>query len=293
MAKIQGMFTALITPFNNGRVDEAAFEKIIEYQISSGISGLVACGSTGEGATLSEEESIKVIQLCSEITQKRVPVIANIGSNNTAKTIELANKVSKFTIDAIMTVVPYYNKPTQRGIYAHFKAVHDSTNTPIILYNVPGRTIADMSSKTVLELTLLPRIIALKDATSDLERPIQVKSKLTRDDFSMLSGEDSTMVAFNASGGQGCISVAANALPKQMVEIQRLCQEQKYEQALAKHIAILPLYEVLFCEANPIPIKYVLSLMGFCKDELRLPLCELSSENKEKVRSALKALGAI
>ncbi len=290
---ITGILTAIITPFKGDKIDEQAFEKLIEYQIKNGINGLVPCGSTGECSTLSDEEVLRVIQLCADITKKRVPIIANVGSNNTTKTIVFAQKVARLNIDAVMIVVPYYNKPTQKGIYQHFKAIHDSTDLPIILYNVPGRTVTDMLSETVLKLTELVRIVAIKDATSDLTRPLQVLSQLKRKDFAMLSGEDATFVAFNASGGKGCISVASNAMPAQMVEIQKLCEQGNYHQALEKQLQLMPLYEILFCETNPVPIKYVLWLMGLCHEEVRLPLCKLSEQNKKNVKSTLEMLELI
>lgn len=288
--KIQGMITAIVTPFKDGKVDENAFARLIERQINAGISGLVICGSTGETATLRDDEFFHVIKFATEITKKRVPIIANVGSNNTAKAIELVHKACELDIDAILSVVPYFNKPSQHGIYLHFKAIHDATTLPIVLYNVPGRTVADMNSDTVLKLCELPRIISIKDATANMDRPLQVQSKLKRSDFTMVSGDDSSFLSFNANGGSGCISVAANIMPEQMIAIQKLCELGDFRQALALHLKLMPLYNVLFCEANPIPTKYALGLMGLCQDEVRLPLCQLSSENKEKVRTALVAL---
>lgn len=293
MKKFTGMYTALITPFKNGAVDYKSYETLIEFQIKSGIHGLVPCGSTGEYATLSKEELLSVIKFCVETTKGRVPVVANTGSNNTQEAIEIAVSAAQLGVDAIMSVVPYYNKPTQRGIFEHFKAIHDATELPIILYNVPGRTVADMNVDTVALLAELPRIVGLKDATSDLERPLKLLTKLKRTDFSQFSGEDYTFLAFNASGGDGCISIAANIVPAEMVAIQNLCAKGDYKQALQKHLALTPLFDNLFIEANPIPIKYMLSLVKRCESEVRLPLFELSTENKQKAADALKKVGLL
>lgn len=293
MKEIKGMLTALVTPFKNGKIDEKAFVDLIEFQIKSGIHGLVPCGSTGEFATLNENELLHLIKLCVDVAAKRVKVVANTGSNNTVQAAETANKAAKLGVDAVMSVVPYYNKPTQNGIFEHFKFIHDSVDLPMILYNVPGRTVADMSSDTVLKLAELPRIIGLKDATSDLERPLKVLKRIKRSDFSQLSGEDYTFLAFNANGGDGCISIASNIVPAQMVEVQNLCNEGRYREALEKHLQLTPFFDCLFVEANPIPIKYAMSLLGICNSETRLPLCELSSENKKKVEFALTSIGLL
>ena len=293
VTKIHGMFTALVTPFKNDKIDESAFEKLIEHQIKSGIHGLVPCGSTGEFATLEDQEILQVIKLCTEITEKRIPVIAGIGTNNTAKTIALAQAVSGLGVDAVMAVVPYYNKPSQKGLYEHYKAIHDAINIGLVLYNVPSRTVTDLLPATVAQLAKLPRIIALKDATANLERPLQILNQLQRADFTLLSGDDATFVAHNANGGHGSISVASNVVPTQMVQIQNLCQQGKYNQALELHRKLLPLYDVLFCESNPVPVKYALELMGICSNAVRLPLWELSDVNKERVKNVLKSLELI
>lgn len=293
VTKVHGMFTAIITPFKNGKVDESAFAKLIEHQIENGINGLVPCGSTGEFATLNDQEILQVIKLCVEITNKRVPIIAGVGTNNTSQTVAFAKEVSKLGVDAVMAVVPYYNKPSQKGLYEHYKAIHDAIDIDLVLYNVPGRTVADLLPATVAQLAKLPRIIALKDATANLERPLQISNQLHRKDFTLLSGDDATFLAHNANGGHGAISVTSNIVPAKMVQIQNLCQQGKYDQALELHKTLLPLYEVLFCEANPVPVKYALELMGMCSSAVRLPLWELSDANKERIRNVLKALELI
>ncbi len=293
LPKIHGMLTAMVTPFKNGKVDETAFANLVEYQIKNGIHGLVPCGSTGEFATLDDKEIQQVTRLCVEVTNKRTLVIAGVGTNNTAKTIYYAQEASKIGVDAVMAVVPYYNKPSQKGLYEHYKMIHDAISIPLVLYNVPGRTVADLQAGTVADLAKLPRIVALKDATANLERPLQILSKLNRKDFYLLSGDDATFVAHNVYGGHGAISVASNIVPDKMIQIQNLCQQDEYKRALETHLSLLPLYDVLFCESNPVPVKYALGLMGLCSDEVRLPLYELSDSNKEKVRSALKALNLI
>jgi 4-hydroxy-tetrahydrodipicolinate synthase len=293
VTKIHGMLTALITPFKNNKIDENAYEKLIEHQIKNGIHGLVPCGSTGEFATLEEEEILQTIKLCVEVVNKRVPVIAGIGTNNTVKTVNFAQIVSKLGVDAVMAVVPYYNKPSQKGLYEHYKLIHDAINIGLVLYNVPGRTVTDLLPATTAQLAKLPRIIALKDATANLERPLQILSQLQHTDFTLLSGDDVTFLAHNINGGHGSISVASNVVPKQMVQIQNLCQQGKYNQALELHTKLLPLYDVLFCESNPVPVKYALELMGVCSSAVRLPLWELSDINKEKIRNVLKKLELI
>ncbi len=293
VTKIHGMLTALITPFKNNKIDESAYEKLIEHQIKSGIHGLVPCGSTGEFATLEEQEILQTIKLCVEVANKRIPVIAGIGTNNTIKTVNFAQIVSKLGVDAVMAVVPYYNKPSQKGLYEHYKLIHDAINIGLVLYNVPGRTVTDLLPATTAQLARLPRVIALKDATANLERPLQILSQLQNTNFTLLSGDDVTFVAHNINGGHGSISVASNVVPKQMVQIQNLCQQGKYNQALELHMKLLPLYDILFCESNPVPVKYALELMGVCSSAVRLPLWELSDGNKEKVRNVLKKLELI
>jgi len=293
VTKIHGMLTALITPFKNNKIDESAYEKLIEHQIKSGIHGLVPCGSTGEFATLEEQEILQTIKLCVEVANKRIPVIAGIGTNNTIKTVNFAQIVSKLGVDAVMAVVPYYNKPSQKGLYEHYKLIHDAINIGLVLYNVPGRTVTDLLPATTAQLARLPRVIALKDATANLERPLQILSQLQSTNFTLLSGDDVTFVAHNINGGHGSISVASNVVPKQMVQIQNLCQQGKYNQALELHMKLLPLYDILFCESNPVPVKYALELMGVCSSAVRLPLWELSDGNKEKVRNVLKKLELI
>lgn len=291
--KLSGIFTALITPFKRGKIDQDSFSKLVIRQLQSGINGLVPCGSTGEFATLEEQEVETLTKICVELSAGKAKVVANASSNNTNKAIKLANDAEKWGVDAVLSVVPYYNKPSQQGIYEHFKEIHDNSELPIIIYNVPGRTVADMSVETALKLAELPRIIAIKDATSDLERPLKMRRALKRDDFAQFSGEDYTFMAFNASGGDGCISIASNLVPNEMMKIQNFCDNTQYHEALGTNLDLLPLFDILFVEANPVPIKYAMSLLGLCSDEVRLPLTTLSTANKEKVKQALIKMNII
>jgi len=288
----KGSFVALITPFRNGRVDEKAFRKLVDWQIEQGTHGLVPVGTTGESPTLSHDEHKRVVEICIETARGRVPVIAGTGSNSTDEAIELTKHAKTAGADAALVVTPYYNKPNQAGLYAHFKAIHDATRLPIIIYNIPGRSVIDMTPETMAELAALPRIVGVKDATADLTRPTKMRLALG-DDFCQLSGEDGTALGFNAHGGVGCISVTANIAPKLCAQFQEACLSGDYATARALHEALMPLHNVLFVETSPGPVKYAASLLGLCEPDLRLPLVQPSDVTKKKVEAVMKQVGLI
>jgi 4-hydroxy-tetrahydrodipicolinate synthase len=287
-----GCFTALITPFRAGRVDQKAFQELVDWQVKQGISGLVVCGTTGESPTLSHEEHMRVTELCVEVTAGRVPVIAGTGSNSTQETIEFARHAQKAGANAQLVVTPYYNKPTQEGLYLHFKTVHDNSGLPIIIYNIPGRSAVDLSVDTVAELAKLPRIIGIKDATGDLTRPLHTR-RAAGADFSMLSGDDATALAFLAQGGDGVVSVASNIAPRLCIMMQSAWQAGAVVEAQRINQLLAPLNRALFLETSPAPVKYAASLLGLSSEELRLPLCPIKSATKNKVREAMIEAGLI
>ncbi|MAW82422.1 MAG: 4-hydroxy-tetrahydrodipicolinate synthase [Parvularcula sp.] len=292
MTQFKGSITALVTPFKGGSVDERAFQELVERQITAGSHGLVPVGTTGESATLSDEEHERVISLCVEVAGGRVPVIGGAGSNETAYAVSMAQRIEKIGVDAILAVTGYYNRPSQAGLVAHYNALHDATDIPIIIYNVPGRTAVNVSNETLAKLSKLPRIIGVKDATGDLAR-VAMQRRLCGEDFVQLSGEDMTAAGFNAMGGVGCISVTANVAPDICAQLQQACLDDDYVTARALQDRLAPLHEALFTDTNPSPVKYALSLMGLCSEELRLPLVPPHDASKEKVRAALEELGLI
>jgi 4-hydroxy-tetrahydrodipicolinate synthase len=285
----QGLYTALITPFKNGKVDERAFQDFVEWQIKEGVHGLVPCGSTGEAATLSTEEHQRVIALCIEAAAGRVKIMAGTGSNSTDEAIELTKFAKKAGADGVLMVAPYYNKPTQEGLYLHYKAINDAVKIPIVVYNVPSRSLVDISDETTAKLSKLPNIVGIKDATGDLARPYTLRAKLTGK-FALLSGEDMTAVAFNASGGVGCISVSSNIMPRACAEVQNACLRGDLKKALSLSDKLTELHDVMFCETNPAPVKFAASLLGKCRSDLRLPLAPLSENGRKSVRQTLKSL---
>jgi len=286
--EFKGIYTALITPFKNGKVDERAFGDFVEWQIKEGVHGLVPCGTTGESPTLSHEEHNRVISLCVEAARGRVPVMAGTGSNSTIEAIMTTKYAKKIGADAALVVAPYYNKPTQEGMYRHFKAIHDAVKIPIIIYNVPGRTIANISDDTLARLAELPNIVGLKDATGDLARPYTLRQKTKK--LQLLSGEDQTAVAFNVAGGQGCISVSSNIAPKACAEVQNACLKDDFVKAAKLHEKLVALHDVMFCETSPAPVKFAASLMGKCEPELRLPMIEPGADNQKHIKQVLKNL---
>lgn len=288
----KGSFVALLTPFKNGTVDEAAFQSFVDWQIKQGTNGLVPCGTTGESPTLTFEEHIRVIELCIEATNGRVPVMAGTGANATAEAIELSQKAEKAGADSLLQVTPYYNKPSQEGLYQHFKAVNDAVGIPIYLYNVPGRSVVSISIDTMKRLAELPNIAGVKDATGDLEIPIQVMREIGPD-FCQMTGEDGTAIPFRAAGGRGCISVTANIAPALCAEQHAAWDAGNVARALEIQQLLIPLHKAMFCESNPCPVKYAANLMGLFGGELRLPLVEISEASKARVEAALKGVGLI
>ncbi len=288
----KGSIPALITPFKNGEVDYDSLEKLVEWQISEGSSGLVAVGTTGESPTLSHDEHKSVIKSIVNTASKRIPIIAGAGSNNTSESIELMEFAESVGADAALVVTPYYNKPNQSGLYRHYKMLHDSSSLPIIIYNIPGRSIIDMTPETMGELAELPRIIGVKDATGDVSRVSDTRTTCG-DDFVQLSGEDASALGFNAHGGIGCISVVANIAPKISMLFQESMLKGDYVKALTYQDMLLPLHRAAFAEPNPAPTKYALSLLGRCDNEVRSPLCEISPETQKKIRLALVHAGLI
>jgi 4-hydroxy-tetrahydrodipicolinate synthase len=285
-----GSLVALITPFRNGEVDEAAFQRLVDWQIKEGTDALVPCGTTGESPTLSHAEHMRVVELCIEAAAGRVPVIAGTGSNSTAEAIHLTRHAKQAGANAALVVMPYYNKPTAEGQYRHFKAIHDAADIPIIIYNIPGRSVVDMSIETMAKLAKLPNIVGVKDATNDLARPVRTKNAIGPD-FCMLSGEDATIMAFLAQGGHGCISVTANVAPRLLSEMHGAWQRGDVKAAMTINERLTPLHEALFCEASPGPVKYAANLLGHCQADLRLPLCEIAEASKQKVQRALASAG--
>ena len=288
----QGSIPALITPFKNGKIDYESFYKIIEWSLSEGSHGFVPCGTTGESPTLSHQEHIKVVDECVRIVDKRVPVIAGTGSNNTVEAIEFTNHAEKSGADAALVVTPYYNKPTQEGLQAHFKKIAESTSLPIIIYNIPARSVVDMTIDTMSVLSKISNIVGVKDATNDLFRPLLTQTKIQKD-FCYLSGEDGTALAYLAQGGQGCISVTANIAPKLCSDMQNLWREKKINLAQDINVKLSKIHHVLFIESSPGPVKYAAELLNLCSAETRLPLVPIKDSTKALVKECLVEIGLI
>lgn len=289
----KGSITALITPFSNGAVDEKAFQDFVDWQIREGTDGLVPVGTTGESPTLTHDEHKRVVALCVEAAAGRVPVIAGAGSNNTAEAIDFSRHAKAAGADAVLIVMPYYNKPTQEGLYQHFKAIHDAADLPIIIYNIPGRSVVDMSVETMARLARdLPNIVGVKDATANLAR-VSLQRAACGKDFIQLSGEDPTALAFNAHGGVGCISVTSNVAPRLCSEFQKACADGDYRLALDYQDRLMPLHRALFLETSPSPVKYAVSLLGRCDPKVRLPLVECTEPVRREVREAMVHAGLL
>ena len=281
-----GSIPAVITPFKDNQVDYESLNRVIEYLISNQSNGLVPCGTTGESPTLSHEEHKKIVEETIRITDKRVPVVAGTGSNNTIEAIEYTQHAEKVGADAVLVVTPYYNKPTQSGLYEHYKSIADNSNIPIIIYNIPGRSIIDMSINTMIELSKLKNIVGVKDATNDLFRPV-LTNKLMNSDFCYLSGEDGTALAYLAQGGQGCISVTANVAPKLCSDMHLHWRNGNIKKAQEINLKLSTLHNALFLESSPGPVKYAAYLKGLCEAETRLPLVEISEATKKEVKKCL------
>ncbi len=281
-----GSIPAVITPFIDDKVDYNSLVKVLNYLIDSGSHGLVPCGTTGESPTLSHDEHKKIIEETIRIADKRVPVIAGTGSNNTIEAIEFTNHAEKSGADGALVVTPYYNKPTQSGLYYHFKTIAEKTNIPIIIYNIPGRSIVDMTIETMIELSKIKNIIGVKDATNDLFRPLLTRKKM-QNDFCYLSGEDGTALAFLAQGGHGCISVTANVAPKLCSQMHNEWQKGNITESQEINLKLSSLHNALFLESSPGPVKYAASLLGLCNESTRLPLSEINEDTKQEVKSCL------
>jgi 4-hydroxy-tetrahydrodipicolinate synthase len=277
----------LITPFKNGRVDIETLKELVEWHISQGSHGLVPVGTTGESATLSHEEHEIVVSEVVNTVAGRIPVIAGAGSNNTVEALRFMKHAKSVGANAALVVTPYYNKPTQDGLYAHFKMLHDQCDLPIVIYNIPGRSVVDMTPQTMGELAKLPRIIAVKDATGDLARVCDQRATCGKD-FIQVSGEDATAHGFNAQGGVGCISVTANVAPALSSALQNACMAGDYATALELQNRLMPLHKAIFTEPGLVGVKFAMSELGLCRDEIRLPLTALTDGTKELVRSALR-----
>jgi 4-hydroxy-tetrahydrodipicolinate synthase len=288
----RGSFTALVTPFKNGGVDEKAFRDLVDWRIAEGTNGLVPVGTTGESPTLSHDEHKRVVEWCIDQARKRVPVIAGAGSNSTAEAIDFSKHAEKAGADAVLIVTPYYNKPTQEGLYRHFKAINDAIGIPIIIYNIPGRSVIDMSVDTMKRLYELKNVAGVKDATANLVRVSQQRAEIG-EGFNQLSGEDGTCLGFMAHGGHGCISVTSNVAPRLCAEFQSACLKGDYAAALKLHDKLMPLHQNLFIETNPSPAKYALAVLGKISDDVRLPMVPLSEKSKAAVRDAMVHAGLI
>lgn len=289
----KGSIPALITPFREGAVDEKAFAELVDWQIKQGSTALVPVGTTGESPTLTHEEHRRTIKVCIEVANGRVPVIAGAGSNNTVEAVSLAKFAQEAGADAVLTVNPYYNKPNQEGLFQHFRAVAEAIELPVILYNIPPRSVVDLSIDTMARLReACPNIIGVKDATADLSRVSMQRHKLGKD-FVQLSGEDITALGFNAQGGQGCISVTANIAPGMCAEFQNATLEGNFSKALGIQDKLAPLHKALFLEPNPAGAKYAASRIGICAEDLRLPMVPVSQATRDAIDAALQHAGLI
>ncbi len=289
---IRGSIPALVTPFKNGELDLDTLKKLVDWQIAEGSTGLVPVGTTGESPTLSHEEHETVIEAVVKAAAGRVPVIAGAGSNSTAEGIRLIRFAETVGADAALVVTPYYNKPTQAGMIAHFTALHDCCSLPIVIYNIPGRSVVDMSPETMGTLARLPRIVGVKDATGKIERVSQQRASCGAD-FIQLSGEDATALGFNAHGGVGCISVTANVAPRLCAEFQQATLAGDFAKALEYQDRLMPLHEAIFLEPGLVGAKYALSKLGLCSDEVRLPLVGLTDATKARIEAAMRHAGLI
>jgi 4-hydroxy-tetrahydrodipicolinate synthase len=290
--KFRGSFTALVTPFKNGSVDEKAFRELVDWQIAEGTNGLVPVGTTGESPTLSHDEHKKVVEWCVDQARGRVPVVAGAGSNSTREAIDLAQHAEASGADAVLVVTPYYNKPTQDGLYAHYKAINDAIGIPILIYNIPGRSVIDMSVDTMRRLYELKNIAGVKDATANMARVSQQRATMG-EDFNQLSGEDITALGFMAHGGHGCISVTSNVAPRLCAEFQAACLKGDFAAALKLQDKLALLHTNLFVETSPAPIKYALSLIGKCANTLRLPMVPATEKAEAAVRQAMVHAGLV
>lgn len=288
----EGYIVALITPFKNGKLDMPALEKLVDWHANEGTKGIVIGGTTGESPTLHPEELGEAVRVALNTAQKRIPILAGTGSNSTEKTIQLTQLAEKAGADGALIVSPYYNKPTQEGLFQHYQAVHNASNLPIVLYNVPGRTSGDIQVDTVVRLSKLPRIVGIKDASADLTRPVKTR-KACGPTFRQLSGEDAIIVPFLAQGGHGCISVTANVAPRLCAELYDAWTKGDQTKVEQLNDKLMPLHQVMFVETNPLPAKYACAKMGFVQPEWRLPLCPPSTNTQQQVDKVLADLGIV
>ena len=287
-----GSITALITPFRDGKVDEKAFLEFVDWQIQEGSNGVVPVGTTGESPTLNHDEHKRVVALCLDVAKDKVPVIAGTGSNSTAEAIDLTRHAREAGADAALIVTPYYNKPTQEGLYRHYEAIATAVDIPIIIYNIPGRSIVDMSVDTMARLARLPNIVGVKDATADLVRPLATRTTIGPD-FCQLSGEDATIAAFLGQGGHGCISVTSNVAPRLCADLHKAWQAKDFDSFGEIRDRLMPLHAALFCESSPGPVKYAASLLGKCTAETRLPLAPIADASRSRVEETMRSVGLL
>jgi 4-hydroxy-tetrahydrodipicolinate synthase len=288
-----GSLTALVTPMHeDGRIDEDAYTRLIDWQIAEGTTGLVPVGTTGESPTLSHEEHKRVVELAVASTKGRVPVMAGAGSNSTAEAIGLAQHAQKAGANGVLVVTPYYNKPTQEGLFRHYKAIAEAIDIPVIIYNIPGRSVIDMTVETMARLAEIKNIVGVKDATANLSRPLHTR-RACGEDFIQLSGEDHTILGYLASGGHGCISVTANVAPRLCAELHQAWAKGDTKAALGIQMRLLPLHDAMFCESNPGPVKYAASLLGFGTNNVRLPLVPISEASAARVKAAMLEVGLL
>lgn len=293
MHTFHGSLVALITPFKEGKLDEKALERLVEWHIANGTDGLVPAGTTGESPTLSAEEHARVIDIVCQVANKRIPVMAGAGSNNPVEAVHYSHEAERSGADGLLHVAGYYNRPNQDGLYAHFKFVHDQTNLPIFVYNIPGRAVVNVLPATLAKLSELPRIAGIKDATGDLARPWVERTLIKRDDFTWLSGEDASQVSYNVAGGVGVISVTANIAPKLVHKIQELTAQNQWLEARALQDKLMKLHGLMFKEPSPAGAKYAASLLGLCTEECRLPIIPLTDDTKAQIKAAMQELELI
>ena len=287
-----GAMTAIITPFRDGKIDYDGLDKLVDFQLSNGISALVPCGSTGESATLTHDEHVEVIRFVVKAVKGRVPIIAGSGSNSTAEAISLTRRAKDAGANAALLISPYYNKPTQEGIFQHYKAIAEQTQFPLIVYNIPGRTGSKIEATTIARLAEIEHIVGLKEATGSLDE-VQEVARRCGDRLEIYSGDDSLTLPVMAAGGCGVISVVSNILPNQSCEVTAACARGDFTAARTLHYRMLPLIRVLFLETNPIPVKAALAMMGYCRDELRLPLLSMSAAPKAQLRAVMQEMGLV
>jgi len=286
----EGVLTALVTPFRDGEIDEPALSALVEWQIEKGVDGLVPCGSSGEAATLSHEEHRRTVEIVVSAARGRVPVVAGTGSNSTREAIELTLHAKQAGADGALLISPYYNKPTQAGLVAHFEEIANASRLPLVVYNIPGRTASNIEPKTIARMAENEFIVGVKEACGNIDQIAHVIAECP-DDFSVLAGDDSMTLPMLALGGKGAISVTSNVAPERMVELLRAWQQGDPKGARDQHFALLPLFDALFCETNPIPLKAAMAILGHCGEEIRLPLTPVTAANRERLQAVLKDLG--